>query len=101
MQAEGGASVLALRRLVVDADLAKADPAGEALEEAVGLRQLPQRRGGARREQAEIAGVLGNFRPRAPVEQRIERLDTEPARERLVSAMRPGGGDTVVAAVAP
>ena len=47
-------------RLVVDPHLAKADPARQALEETVALRQLPQRRRGARRQQAEVAGVLRN-----------------------------------------
>ena len=64
---------VALGRLVVDADLAEADPARQALEEAVALRHLPQRRGRARRQQAEVAGILRNFVARAPVEQRVER----------------------------
>ena len=46
------------RRFVVDADLAKADPARETLEEAVALGKLSQRCRRARRQQAEVAGVL-------------------------------------------
>jgi hypothetical protein len=53
--------VRARRRLVVDADLAEADPVRQALEEAVALGKLAQRRGRARRQQAEVAGVLGIF----------------------------------------
>ena len=49
--------------LVVDADLLEADPAREPLEEAVALGKLPQRRRRARREQAEVAGILGDLLP--------------------------------------
>ena len=40
----------AFRRLVVDPDLAKSDPARESFEEPVALGKLSERRGGARRE---------------------------------------------------
>jgi hypothetical protein len=48
----------AIGRMVVDAELAEADPARQALEEAVALGELPQCRRGARGEQAKVAGVL-------------------------------------------
>ena len=56
----------ARRRLVVDADLAEADPARQPLEEAVALGKLPQRRRGARRQQAEVAGILAGFSAARP-----------------------------------
>ena len=62
----------ARRRFVVDADLAEADPGGEALEETIALGKLAQRRRGARRQQAEVAGIFGDFLPRAPIDQCVE-----------------------------
>ncbi len=56
----------ARRRFVINADLAEADPAREALEEAVALGQLPQCCDRARRQQAEIASVFREFFWRAP-----------------------------------
>ena len=94
-------AVDALRRLVVDALLPKADPARQSLEEAIALRQAAHRIRGARREQAEIAGVLGDLVARAPVEQRVECLAAEAAQRGLVLAMRLGGVDDVVAVVLP
>src|SRR5262249_16811143 len=69
--------------------------------EAIALRQLPQRRCRARREQAEVAGILRDLLPRAPVDQRIERLDAEPMQPRLVLAVRLGGVDDIEAAIEP
>ena len=91
----------ARRGLVIDADLAEADPAREALEEAVALGQLPQRRRGARRQQAEIAGVFRNFLPRAPVDQRVEAMHRKTAQRRFVVAMGLGGIDDVIAVIDP
>ena len=91
----------ALGRLVVDAQLAKADPAREPLEEAVALGKPAQRRGGARGEQPEVAGVLRNFLPRSPIDQRIEGLHAEPPERGFVLAMRLRGEDDVVAVVEP
>jgi hypothetical protein len=51
--------VRAGRGFVVDTDLAETDPAGEALEEAIAFGKLAQRRRGARRQQAEVAGIFG------------------------------------------
>ena len=101
IQVPAGAAVRALRRLVVDPDLPEADPAREPLEEAVALGQLPQRRGGARREQAEVAGVLGDLLPRAPVDQAVEHLHALAPQPGLVLAMRLGGVDHVVAVIEP
>ena len=91
----------ARRRLVVDADLAEADPARQALEEAVALGKLAQRRGRARRQQAEVAGVLGDLLPRAPVDQRVEAVHRLAAQERFIVAMRLRGIDDVVAVIDP
>src|SRR5437773_10701797 len=88
-------------RLVVDAQLAEADPAGEALEEAVALGELTQRGGGARRQQAEVAGVLRDFVARAPVDDGIESAHRQPAQPRLVLAVSLGGVDNVIAAIEP
>src|SRR6516225_4334240 len=75
-----------LARLVIHPLLTKADPAGETLEEAVAFRQLPQCRCRPRRKQAEVAGILGDFLARPPVNERIERLDSDPAQPRLTLA---------------
>ena len=99
--AEGGDAVRAGRGFVVDADLAEADPACQSLEEAVALGQLPQRRHRARRQQAEVAGVLGDLLARAPVDQRVEAMHGEPSRKQFIVAMRLGGIDHVVAAIDP
>ena len=64
----GGAAVGARFRLVIDPHLAKADPARQALEEAIALRQLAQRIGRARRQQPEVAGIFRNLGARAPVQ---------------------------------
>src|SRR3954468_1612873 len=88
-------------RLIVDAQLAEADPAGETLEEAVALRQLTQRGGGAWGEQAEVAGILRNLVASAPVDDGIEPTPREPAQPRLVLAVGFGGVDNVIAAIEP
>src|ERR1700730_7844927 len=91
----------ALRRLVVDPDLPEANPAGETLEEAIALGELFQRRGRARREQAEVARVLWNLLPGAPVDEHIERFNAETAKPRLSFAMSLGGINHIVAVVEP
>ena len=96
-----GDAVGARRRLVVDADLAKADPARQPLEETVALGKLAQRSRGARRQQAEVAGILRDFLPRAPIDQRVEAVHGDAAQQRFVVAMRLGGIDHVVAAIEP
>src|SRR5262249_50245388 len=97
----GRAPVDALGWFVVDADLAEPDPAREPLEKSVALGELLERRGRARRQQTEVASVGGGFLPRAPIDQRIERLDAKAARPRLVRAVRLGRVDHVVAVVEP
>src|SRR5262249_42905120 len=87
--------------LVVDAELAEPDPTGEALKEAIALRHPAQRRGGARRQQAEIAGVLRDFLTCAPIDERIKALDGEAQQRRLVFPMCLGGIDDVVTAIEP
>ena len=94
-------AVRARRRLVVDAHLAEADPARQAFEEAVALRHLAQRRGRARRQQAEVAGVFRDLLALAPVDQRVEPVHANAAQARLVLAMRLGGVDDVVAVIEP
>ena len=88
-------------RFVVDADLAEADPARQPLEEAVALGKLPQRGRGARRQQAEVAGILRDLLPRAPVDQRVEAVHREPPQQRFIVAMGLGGIDHVIAAIDP
>ena len=56
------------------ATCAEADPAEQALHEAVALAQLPQRRQRARRQQAEVAGVGGDRRARQAADHAIERV---------------------------
>jgi hypothetical protein len=73
-RAERSDAMGAGRRFVVDADLAKADPARQPLEKAIALGKLPQRGRGPRRQQAEIAGVRRYFLPRAPIDQCVEAL---------------------------
>ena len=87
--------------LVVDADLAETDPARQPLEEPIALGKLPQRRRGARRQQAEVAGVFRNFLPRPPIDQCVEAMHGKPPQQRLVVAMSLGGIDHVVAALDP
>ena len=94
-------AVRALRRLVIDARLAESDPARQSLEEAAALRHLPQRRRRARRQQAEIAGILGDFLPRAQIDQRVEPMHAGAAQPGLVLAVRLGGVDHVVAVIEP
>ncbi len=94
-------AMLALGRLVIDPQLAEADPGRETLEEAVALGQLAERRGRARREQAEIAGVLRDLLPRAPVDQGVEAFSAQAPQRRLVGAAGLGGVDDVVALVEP
>ena len=91
----------ARRGFVIDADLAEANPARKTLEKAVALRQLPQRRGCPRRQQAEVAGICGDFLPRAPVDQGVEAAPGKPAQCRFVVAMGFGGIDHVVAVIDP
>src|SRR5215475_753093 len=88
-------------RLVVDAQLAEADPAGEAFEEAVALRQLTQCGSGPRRQQAEVAGILRNLMARAPIDDGIESAHRQPAQPRLVLTMSLGGVDHVITAIEP
>jgi len=52
---------------------------------------LPQRICCARRQQPEVAGILGDRLARAPVDEGIERLHAEPHRHRLVIAIGLGG----------
>ena len=59
--AEGGHAMGARGGFVIDADLAEADPARQPLEETVALRQLPECRCRARRQQAEVAASSGIF----------------------------------------
>src|SRR5262245_58661099 len=87
--------------LVIDADLAEADPAREPFEKAVALWQLPQRGYRAGRQQAEVAGILRDLLPRAPIDQRVEAVHGEPPRQWFVVAMRFGGIDHVIAAIDP
>ena len=68
---------------------------------AVALRQLLERAGGARREQPEIAGVLGNLLPRSPVDQGVKHLDAEPAQPGLALAMCLGSVNDVVPIIDP
>ena len=91
----------ARRGLVVDADLAETDPARQALEEAIALGKLPQRRRGARRQQAEVAGIFGDFLPRAPVDQRVEAVHGQTPQERFIVAMGLGGIDHIIAVLDP
>ena len=91
----------ARRRFIVDADLAEADPACEALEEAIALRELPQRGCRARRQQAEVAGIFRNFLPRAPIDQCVEALHRQPAQEGFIVAMGFGRVDDIVAVIDP
>ena len=91
----------ARRGLVIDTDLAKADPGCKALEEAVALGQLPQRGRCARRQQAEVAGIFGDLLPRAPIDQCIEAAHRLPSQERFIVAMRLRGIDDVVAVIDP
>src|SRR5262245_54194410 len=93
--------MMALRRLVIDAVLAEADPARQSLEEPVALAELPQRIGGAWRQQPKIAGILRDALAHAPVDQPVKQLAAEPAQPWLVGAVRLGGEDHVVAAVEP
>ena len=86
---------------IVDADLAETDPARQTLEEAVAFGKLPQRGCGARRQQAEVAGIFRDLLPRAPIDQRVEAVHGHPPQERFVVAMRFGGIDDVVAAIDP
>src|SRR3954454_1856913 len=91
----------AFRRIVVDADLAKADPARQPLEEAVALWHLPQGRRRARREQAEVAGVFRDFLPRAPIDDLVKGMHGDAPRDRLGRAIRLGGIDDVIAVLEP
>ena len=91
----------ALGRLVVDPDLAKSDPTREPLEEPIALGELLERCGCARRQQAEVACISRNFLPRSPVDQRVKDLDAGPAQPRLVSTVRLGRVDHVIAVVEP
>src|SRR3984957_21153111 len=91
----------ALRRLVVDPDLAETDPARQTLEEPVALGQLLEGGGGARGEQAEIARVLRNLLPRSPIDQQIEGFDRKAEKPRLVLAIGLCGEDDIVALIEP
>src|SRR5262249_20426522 len=84
-----------------DPKLPKSDPAGEPLEEAIALGELPERRRRARRKQAEIAGVLRNLLASAPVDERVECFDAEAAQRRLPLAVGLGGEHHIVAIVHP
>src|SRR4029077_16373392 len=91
----GAAAFRARLGLVVNPHLAKADPARQPFEKAVALRQLTQRAGRARRQQAEVAGIFRNLGPRTPIEEEIKTLHRDAADQRLVGAMRLGGIDDV------
>ena len=97
----GAAAVGARRRLVIDAQLAKADPARQPLEEAVALRELAQRGRRPRRQQAEVAGIFRDLRARAPIEQQIKRFHRDAAAQRFIVAIGLGGVDHVVAVIEP
>ena len=86
---------------VVDADLAKTDPARQPLEEAIALGKLPKGSCCARRQQAEVAGILRDFLPRAPIDQRVEAAHGRPTQEGFVVAIRLGGIDHVETAFDP
>ena len=88
-------------RLVVDAQLPEADPAGETLEETVALGELTQRGGSTRREQAEVAGILRDLVARAPVDDVLETAQRQPAQPGLVLAVGLGGVDHVIAVIEP
>ena len=99
--AEGGDAVRARRRLVIDADLAEADPARQTLEETIALGQLLERCRGARRQQAEVAGILGNFLPCAVIDQRVEAVHGQTPQKQFIVAMRLCRIDDVVAVIDP
>ena len=101
MEVPGRASGGAARRLVVHADLAKSDPAGEPLEEAVTLGEPFERRRCSRREQTEVAGIGRDPLPRAPVDQQIKRPHREPAQPGLALAVCLRGIDDVIAVIQP
>ena len=61
----------------------------------------PQRFGGARRQQPEVASVLGDFLMRTPVDQVVERADAPAPQQRLAAAASLGGVDHVVAVIEP
>ena len=91
----------ALGRLVTHTELPEPDPARESLEEAIALGQPPQCISGARRQQPEIAGILGDGRLGFPVDHPVEHPHGETAQPRFVGAVRLGGEDHIVAAVEP
>src|SRR4051812_27559116 len=91
----------ARRGFVVNPDLAKADPACQPLEEAVALGKLPQSRDGTRRKQAEVAGILRDFLPRPPIDQRVEAVHRKTPQQGFMVAMCLRGIDHVVAAIDP
>ncbi len=72
-------------RIVVDPKLAKADPRRQSLEEAIALRQPPQGRRGARRQQPKVASVRRDFLAGAPVDQGIETFSRRSAVSRIRS----------------
>src|SRR5665647_3849114 len=73
----------------------------DSLEEAIALGTLPQRRHGARRQQAEVAGIFGDFLPCAPIDQGVEAVHGKAPQKRFIVAMSLGGIDHVVAAIDP
>src|SRR3954452_18173275 len=91
----------ARRRVVVNADLAEADPACQSLEEAIALGELPECGSSPRRQQPEGAGVLGYFLPRAIIDQCVEAVHRKPAQQRFIVAMRFCRIDDVVALIDP
>src|SRR5690606_34905623 len=99
-EAELAAPGHARAALVRNRDATEADPAEQALHEAVALAQLAQRIQCARREQAEVAGIgrHGGTReaPDHPVEHRGG-ATAQPA----VAFARDAGAVDVVEALAP
>src|ERR1700732_3834605 len=99
--AERGDAMRAGGGLIVDADLAEADPACQALEKAIAFGELPQRRRSPRRQQTKVARIFRDFLPRAPIDQRIEAAYGKPSQQRFVVAMRLRRIDDVVALLDP
>src|SRR5437667_6893441 len=93
--------MLAYCRLVVDSYLAKTDPARQPFEETIAFRHLAQGCRRACRQQAEIAGIFGNFVTRPPIQERIERANAGSPQPGFVLAVRLGSVDHVVTVIEP
>src|SRR5690606_23250267 len=75
----------------------EADPAEQALHEALAFAQGPQRIERARRQQAEIAGVLRDRRVRQPADHAVEQVRGAALEQAFASALGAGAIDIVVA----